>query len=612
MLSSINHEHLEAVSTSMIIVHFIRTRLNGGTLVCRKNVVRILLIFGLVFLCNSYRLYAASGEILLTDWQIDIGSGFKPCKAVPWNYPQEKGGLGSDFTGYALYQTSVTIPSQFKLRQIAIFFQGIDDVDITYMNGERVGASGAFPVSEHSDKGYLSAWRSPRLYPIPESIIKYDELNTITVKVFSPSGQGGLVGRIPKIGMYDSLLKQVETCTVLNNIPRIAVILVFFVLGLILLRSVITHSGDLSFRSVSISLINTFNPVLFVLRSLAKKESTQCYTKTAVTKYISLTFALVCFLAFILHELTYDIGIFVILNYYMTMYSIFIFYIGIVLILSVAHSLGFSPDNDMKEGGINYISLVLGTLVHPGMVLLYFSPILVASPGSRYNDFTTRGSFITIIVVAILLVAIVRKHIINILRDSREHGLQLRITFIINAFFLIGSFLTLIFFITAPSWLYMHSMTIAGVLICMYILSTYRSEEHMIRMYARLRIQNKNNDPGYSVKNKLKNVVEFIRDNYSDDISRDNIAFAIGVSPEYLSRIFNSQMKMTIIEYITETRINAATLLLESTDKTIIEIAFSSGFNSLRTFNRAFLRRNKISPTQYRFQYRKASIPAQE
>ena len=128
-------------------------------------------------------------------------------------------------------------------------------------------------------------------------------------------------------------------------------------------------------------------------------------------------------------------------------------------------------------------------------------------------------------------------------------------------------------------------------------------------MYHRLETRDKKESSGNSADRKLNEVVNFIRANYSEDISRDNIAFAIGVSPEYLSRIFNSRMKMTIIDFITETRIDASMTMLESTDKTIIEIAFSSGFNSLRTFNRAFLRRKGVSPTQYRQQHRVNTSP---
>ena len=98
---------------------------------------------------------------------------------------------------------------------------------------------------------------------------------------------------------------------------------------------------------------------------------------------------------------------------------------------------------------------------------------------------------------------------------------------------------------------------------------------------------------------KLKNVIDFINKNYTFDISREGLADSIDVSPDYLSRTFYSYTGKKINEYITTLRINEAAEILKKQNDNIIDIAFSVGFESLRTFNRSFLKVMGETPTQY-------------
>ena len=92
----------------------------------------------------------------------------------------------------------------------------------------------------------------------------------------------------------------------------------------------------------------------------------------------------------------------------------------------------------------------------------------------------------------------------------------------------------------------------------------------------------------------------FIERNAYSDISRSDIAAAVGMSPEYLSRMFAASTGKTLSDYVTEIRIKNASELLISTDKTVIEICFDSGFSSLRTFNRTFQKYFLMNPTSFR------------
>ena len=72
------------------------------------------------------------------------------------------------------------------------------------------------------------------------------------------------------------------------------------------------------------------------------------------------------------------------------------------------------------------------------------------------------------------------------------------------------------------------------------------------------------------------------------------------MSPNYFGKIFRDYTGKKMSDFITELRIEDALDLLTNTDERIIDIAYSSGFENLRTFNRAFLSKTGMTPQQYR------------
>ncbi|RPI95920.1 MAG: AraC family transcriptional regulator [Spirochaetales bacterium] len=91
-----------------------------------------------------------------------------------------------------------------------------------------------------------------------------------------------------------------------------------------------------------------------------------------------------------------------------------------------------------------------------------------------------------------------------------------------------------------------------------------------------------------------------IEKNFNRDITRGEIAREIGVSTDYLGKVFKDRTGKCIRDYISDTRVKWALDQLLNTDRKIIDIAFDAGFDSLRTFNRAFSRVMGDSPTKYR------------
>ena len=86
----------------------------------------------------------------------------------------------------------------------------------------------------------------------------------------------------------------------------------------------------------------------------------------------------------------------------------------------------------------------------------------------------------------------------------------------------------------------------------------------------------------------LNRLIQYIAEHYRDELSLKSAAAALGYEPHYLSRCFHKSIPMHFSNYVNLFRVDAATEQLRSSDLSITDIAFNSGFKSIRTFNRAF------------------------
>jgi AraC family transcriptional regulator len=107
-----------------------------------------------------------------------------------------------------------------------------------------------------------------------------------------------------------------------------------------------------------------------------------------------------------------------------------------------------------------------------------------------------------------------------------------------------------------------------------------------------------------SVKRHHLNTIEsarnFLFQNFSKNISLQQLAEHCCVSLFHFSRIFKSVMSVSPHQYLKEIRLNHAQLLLQSTGLSVTEIAFQSGFNSLEHFAKSYKQRFGIVPLSVR------------
>jgi transcriptional regulator GlxA family with amidase domain len=89
------------------------------------------------------------------------------------------------------------------------------------------------------------------------------------------------------------------------------------------------------------------------------------------------------------------------------------------------------------------------------------------------------------------------------------------------------------------------------------------------------------------------------------DCSVEALAQRAAMSPRNFARTFAHEVGTTPARWVEEVRVEAARLLLETTDRPVDAVAASCGFGSAETLRRAFLRRLLVAPSDYRKRFRK-------
>ena len=93
---------------------------------------------------------------------------------------------------------------------------------------------------------------------------------------------------------------------------------------------------------------------------------------------------------------------------------------------------------------------------------------------------------------------------------------------------------------------------------------------------------------------------QYIKDNFSKDISLDDVSRVVGISPYYFSKIFKEETGTNFIEYLTNERIEKAKVLLAKGDLSMKEICSMCGYADPNYFSRTFKKNVGVTPTEYK------------
>lgn len=113
-------------------------------------------------------------------------------------------------------------------------------------------------------------------------------------------------------------------------------------------------------------------------------------------------------------------------------------------------------------------------------------------------------------------------------------------------------------------------------------------------------VKNKATSLSSDVTYRMKIILNYIKENYMENISIKDICSICNFSEYHFMRFFKKCIGMTCIEYINTYRLEISSKLLATTDKSIMDISFEVGFNNVSYFNKLFKSKYKLTPRQFR------------
>jgi len=106
-----------------------------------------------------------------------------PKLALPASW-ESSGHPDLDIDGIVWFRRSFDLPADWQNRDLTLMLGPIDDYDVTYVNGTKVG---------ETPPGTANSWMVPRVYKIPASLLKPTH-NVVAVRAYDSFGTGGING----------------------------------------------------------------------------------------------------------------------------------------------------------------------------------------------------------------------------------------------------------------------------------------------------------------------------------------------------------------------------------------------------------------------------------
>lgn len=112
------------------------------------------------------------------------------------------------------------------------------------------------------------------------------------------------------------------------------------------------------------------------------------------------------------------------------------------------------------------------------------------------------------------------------------------------------------------------------------------------------------NTPDESVYSESESLIyktkEYIEKNIATELSRKDIAKELGISVDYLSRLFRKETGFSLTDYIKNARIIAAQKMLDNTNLSISIIGEYTGYKTFSYFSSIFKKEVGMTPYEYR------------
>ena len=100
--------------------------------------------------------------------------------------------------------------------------------------------------------------------------------------------------------------------------------------------------------------------------------------------------------------------------------------------------------------------------------------------------------------------------------------------------------------------------------------------------------------------NKLSAITSYMKENYTGDLTLEEVAKVFDYSPNYLSRMFQKYAGITFKSYVQSIRLDYAVKDLDDGRYSITEVALKNGFSGSKALARAFRKKYGMLPSDYR------------
>lgn len=95
-------------------------------------------------------------------------------------------------------------------------------------------------------------------------------------------------------------------------------------------------------------------------------------------------------------------------------------------------------------------------------------------------------------------------------------------------------------------------------------------------------------------------VVQYVMEHFQEPLTLEILAQELHVNKYYISHIFSDRLQIHFRRYLNHIRLEYAAELMKADDAALIDICVEAGFNSQRSFNRAFMEIMGMTPMEYR------------
>lgn len=106
----------------------------------------------------------------------------------------------------------------------------------------------------------------------------------------------------------------------------------------------------------------------------------------------------------------------------------------------------------------------------------------------------------------------------------------------------------------------------------------------------------------------INKACEYIVKNCQRNISLEEVAQFVHLSPFYFSRLFKQDKGCNFVDFLTKARVDKAKLMLQSFDYTIVRVAAEAGYHDASYFCRVFRQEVGMTPNQYRNELRRGKL----